>query len=173
LKEILGISIEHRAVLVGIGNLGRALTNFNTFSKYNMKIIGLFDNDTNISGTRFGELDILPMNDLKEFVQKNNADVGIIAVPAASGQDVADELVFAEVKAIWNFAPVPVKVPDNIHIRNENLAASLVTLTFWLTQSDKHKKGDPNAKRFSTKSGRSKAAKNTQLDTEETNDKSE
>ncbi len=160
LREILGISVEHRAVLVGVGNLGKALTNFNGFERYNVKIIGLFDSDNKKCKTKIGKLVIMPMEDIKDFVQKHNADDGIIAVPAGVGQEVADELVFAGVKSIWNFAPVPVKVPDGIYLRNENLAASLVTLTFWLTQSEKHKKGDPNARRFSTKSGRSKAVKN-------------
>jgi len=159
LRDILGIDIEHRAVLIGVGHLGTALTNFNGFSRYNVKIIGLFDDDTAKVGQKLGSIEIKPLSQLNSFVINQRADVGIISVPATAGQSIADKLVEAGIKSIWNFAPVPVKVPSDIYIRNENLAASLVTLTFWLTQKDMEKRGDPNAKRFSSKSGRSKSAK--------------
>ena len=159
LREMLGIDIEHRAVLIGVGHLGTALSNFNGFSRYNVNIIGLFDNDKTKFGTKIGNLYVQSMDDLSDFVKKHKADVGVILVPASEGQNVADQLVNAGVTSIWNFAPLPVKVPKEIYIRNENLAASLVTLTFWLTQKEMENRGDPHAKKLSKKSGRSKSVK--------------
>ncbi|MCD4657543.1 MAG: redox-sensing transcriptional repressor Rex [Planctomycetes bacterium] len=163
LREMLGIDIEHRAVLVGVGHLGTALSNFNGFSRYNVKIVGLFDNDKSKHGKQIGKLLVQSMDKLAAFVKQQKANVGVVLVPATEGQIVTDKLVEAGVKSIWNFAPVPVNVPKEIYIRNENLAASLVTLTFWLTQKEMENRGDPNAMKLSNKSGRSKSMKESPI----------
>ncbi len=116
------------AVLVGAGKIGRALMEFDGFSSYGVDIIAGFDKDKSVLGKTESGKDIYPLNRLSGFCKKHPVRVGVIAVPDDDAQAVCDLLVKAGVQAIWCFTAVRLKVPDEIFVRYENLAASLAAL---------------------------------------------
>lgn len=115
------------AVLVGAGKLGQALLDYNGFEVFGLNILAGFDRDPAAERTSEGT-PIYPMSRLEDFCRDHNAQVGIITVPAAQAQQVCDTLVACGVQAIWNFAPVHLKVPAHIPVQSENLAVSLTEL---------------------------------------------
>ena len=127
IKSYLGYDNYDEAVLVGVGNLGRVLLQYNGFINYGLEILAGFD----IAPTarKIAGKAILPMSKIESFVKRLKIKIAIIAVPADAAQQVADILVACGVQAIWNFAPTSLSLPSNILIKNENLAASLAALT--------------------------------------------
>ncbi len=123
----LGQGDMTNAVLVGAGKLGKALLEFDDFEDYGVKIIAAFDcNPIPIKYNR--SIEILPMNDFDSFCKKNNVRIGIITVGTGSAQNVCDCMVESGIKAIWNFAPCNLEVPDGILLKQERLALSLAYL---------------------------------------------
>ena len=127
LEEALGYNRLTPAVLVGAGKLGRALMQYDEFSRYGVKITAAFDsNERTISlGSK---TEILPMNQFEYFCKTENIKLGIITVSEGSAQEVCDQMVKSGITAIWNFAPCKLKVPAGILLQNENLALSLAHL---------------------------------------------
>ena len=114
------------AVLVGAGKLGRALLDYDGFENFGVKIIAGFDcNETTL---KKGAKEILPIKDIKAYCRTHDVKLGIITVGAGSAQEVCDKLVDSGIKAIWNFAPIVLKVPSGVLLKQENLALSLAYL---------------------------------------------
>ena len=116
------------AVICGAGKIGKALLSFDGFEEYGIKMIAAFDNDEGKLGDYDGK-PIYPIGALKKFVKSERVKIGVIAVPDRFAQDVCDQLILSGVKAIWNFAPTRLNVPDGVVLRNENLAVSLAVLS--------------------------------------------
>jgi len=131
--KILGVDKKWPAVLIGAGNLGRALINYGGFSKMGLKITDIFDNDLNKIGNRVGTIKVKSINDLEETINEKDINLGIVTVPADSAQEVVDKLVDYGIKAIWNFSPTRLYVPDDIFVRNEDLAVGIVSLIYHLS----------------------------------------
>ena len=129
IEEYFGYSETKFAVLVGVGHLGKALLSYNKFEKYGLKIIAAFEHNANKIGGCIAEKRIYGLDDLAAFVKEQNVSIGIITVPKAAAQNIADLLVRAGVKAIWNFAPIMLKTPKTVAVRNEDMAASLAKLS--------------------------------------------
>ena len=127
LKIFLGYDRYDEAVLVGVGALGHVLLHYGGFSKYGLDIVAGFDIDP--KERKVGEKHVLHIDKMVPFLKRTHINIGIIAVPTSEAQGVADLLVAAGVQAIWNFAPTTLKLPDNILVKNENLAASLAALS--------------------------------------------
>ena len=126
IESHLGYERLTNAVLVGAGKLGRALLDYDGFEDYGVKIVAGFDcNETVLTK---GTKDILPIRDIEVYCREHDVKLGIITVGQGSAQDVCDKLVECGIKAIWNFAPVTLKVPNGILLRQENLALSLAYL---------------------------------------------
>lgn len=136
--KILGLSDKWRVVIVGSGHLGTALTMYRGFRERGFVIIALFDIDPAKIGQKANEIPILPMTDLETTVKESQVEIGIIAVPADQAQMVADRLVEAGVNAILNFAPRVLSVPEEIELRNVDLAVNLEILTFNLGIKREH-----------------------------------
>lgn len=134
LEDILGIINDKEAVLVGAGKLGAALAGYAGFRKYGLDIVALFDIDPDKIGTEVGEKSIFPLHKLPNLVQRLNIQLGIIAVPASVAQEIADLMVAAGITVIWNFAPVNLKVPQDVWVENEDLASRLAMLSYQITQ---------------------------------------
>ena len=114
------------AVLVGAGKLGRALLDYDGFENFGVKIIAGFDcNETTL---KKGAKEILPIKDIKAYCRTHDVKLGIITVGVGSAQEVCDKLVDSGIKAIWNFAPIILKVPSGVLLKQENLALSLAYL---------------------------------------------
>ena len=126
LERHLGYERLTSAVLVGAGKLGKALLDYEGFEDFGVKIVAGFDQDE--SALQKGSKEILPMTELKAYCRSHGIKLGVITVGQASAQEVCDSLVASGVKAIWNFAPVTLKVPEGVLLKQENLALSLAYL---------------------------------------------
>ena len=132
--EILGLDNHWNVAVVGIGHLGAALANYQNFFSLGFNMVALFDQDPKVIGSTVNHIIIDDIANLMPVVRKRHVHIGIIAVPAAFAQEVADQLVVAGVLGIWNFAPVKMIVPPNMHIVNEDLSVGLSHLSYRLTR---------------------------------------
>lgn len=129
-KHILGTDRTWNVLLVGYGNLGRALASYRGFDAKGFKLVAVFDADPAIVGKPHGDLIILPLTELASTIQKQNVRLAMIAVPADSAQEVTDQVVAAGVRGILNFAPANVSVPPNVSVTAVDLAVQLEQLSF-------------------------------------------
>ncbi len=134
LKEFLGYNAIKGAIIVGAGNLGRALMSYRGFSEYGLTIIAGFDSNPALVGCRIDGKEILSLDDLGSYCRENGVEIGVITTPAAYAQEVSDLLVSAGIKAIWNFAPAHIYVPNGVLVQNENMACSLALLSKHLNE---------------------------------------
>lgn len=128
----LGYADINEAIVVGIGNLGKALLTYPGFEECGVRIIAAFDNDSNVVGEEVGNKNVFAMSRLRNLVERMKVKIGIITVPEESAQEVANLMVSAGIKAIWNFAPIHLNVPEDVLVRNENLAVCLSLLSIQL-----------------------------------------
>ena len=131
--RILGVDEVWTTILVGAGNLGRALVDYKGFEKMGMKLVGVMDADSSKIGNKIGGVKIQNIKKMDEIVEKNDVKLGIITVPTDAAQEVADEMVEAGIEAIWNFAPTRLHVPEDVTVRNEDLAIGIVSLIYHLS----------------------------------------
>ncbi len=139
IEQFLGYDNTTDAVLIGAGKLGQALLDYSGFSEYGLRILAAFDAAPNAQNTDGGK-PILSMDRLKTFCDEHKVRMGIITVPAAHAQAVCDQLIACGIRAVWNFAPTHLDVPDNILVQNENMATSLAVLSMHLQAQRKDKK---------------------------------
>lgn len=135
----LGYNNIDDAVLVGAGQLGRALLAYKGFEEKGVRIVAAFDADPALAGAGFGGKKVLPLDKLAALVKRMKVHIGIITVPAEAAQEVCDLMVQGGILAVWNFAPVLLKVPEGVLVQNENMAAGLALLSQHL--ADKLKAG--------------------------------
>ncbi len=136
LESFLGYNNTRDAVLVGAGGLGKAILGYDGFSKYGLNIVAAFDSNDAVVGTKINGKQVYSIDKLQSIVERLNIRLGIICVPSRSAQEVADIMVVAGIKAIWNFASVHLNIPPNIAIKSEDLAANLALLSMQLTSND-------------------------------------
>ena len=129
IEEYLGCYNTNKAVLVGVGSLGKALLGYKGFKDYGLEIVGAFDSYSGIIGEKIKGVVVHSLDSLPSFIEENNIHIGIITVPVEHAQEVCDKLVSCGVQAIWNFAPSILNVPAGIFIQTENMASSLAVLT--------------------------------------------
>ena len=132
--EILGLNNHWNIAVVGIGHLGAALANYQNFVSLGFNLVALFDQDPKVIVKTVNHVTVEDIRNVKAIVKERNIQIGIIAVPAAFAQGVADKLVDAGVKGIWNFAPIKMEVPDSMHIINEDLSIGLSSLSYYITR---------------------------------------
>ena len=129
IEEYLGCRNTKKAVLVGVGSLGKALLGYTGFKDYGLEIVGAFDSYAGLVGNEIKGVTVSSLDRLETFIKENDIHIGIITVPVDYAQEVCDRLVNCGVQAIWNFAPTILSVPSNIFIQTENMASSLAVLT--------------------------------------------
>lgn len=129
-RRILGTDKTWNVLLVGAGNLGRALLAYRGFSAKGFRLVAVFDNDPAKVGQRRGSLVIQPLDELEATIERDAIRLGIIAVPADAGQSLADRLVAAGIRGLLNFAPVSINVPGEIALNAVDLAVQLEQLSF-------------------------------------------
>jgi redox-sensing transcriptional repressor len=132
LRQILGIDREWTMVLVGVGQLGRAILQYGGFSPQGFRILAAFDTDTRVIGETIEGLTVRPVDELSTALSSMHVDIGIVATPAATAQSVIDALVSCRVKAILNYAPIAAQVPSGIHIKDIDPVLALQSMTFYL-----------------------------------------
>jgi len=134
LDELFGIKRKTAVVIVGAGQLGSALANYQGFAKFGIEIVAIFDNDPEKIGQFVSNLMVLPLKDLNRVVRRFNVEIGVICVPKESAQEVVNLLVACGIKGIWNFAPIELEVPEDVLVVNEDITQSLLTLKHLLNR---------------------------------------
>ncbi len=137
LQEFLDYNNTKDAIIIGAGDLGKALLGYDGFKGYGLNIVAAFDVNPQLAGTYIKEKPIFSVEKLPELIQRMNIHIGIITTPAHTAQDICDVLVESGVQAIWNFAPTSLTVPEDIIVQNENMATSLAILSNKLNEKMK------------------------------------
>jgi redox-sensing transcriptional repressor len=134
IENFLGWNNVNEAFLVGVGNLGKALLGHERFSKFGLRIVASFDTDPAKIGQWIHQKAVLPLDKLADLAPRMSILLGIITTPAEAAQAVADEMVKGRIQAIWNFAPVKLRVPEDIIVHNEDLYSTLASLSWKLAR---------------------------------------
>lgn len=130
--EILGLNKSYNVALIGIGNIGLALIDYNEFKIQGFLIRVLFDNDKTKVGKVIKGLRINHIDSLCTEIKNEKIDIGILAVPANAAQDVVDKMITCGVRGFLNFAPVSIHTPGNVIVRNENMSIELEAISYYL-----------------------------------------
>lgn len=130
ISKILGLDRTHNFIIIGAGNLGRALGNYINFERRGFIFKGIFDNNPSLIGQDVRGVKVLPMDDMEAFVRENDIDIAVLAIPKNSAISVADRLSKNGIKAIWNFAHVDLHMPEGIQVENVHLSDSLMKLSY-------------------------------------------
>ena len=137
INAYFGKKERDKVVLAGMGNIGKAIVQNTDFEKHNIEIVASFDLNPAIQRKKYS-IPILPMEKCKEIIVNQNIDVAILAVPAYSAQSVCDQLIQCGIRGIMNFAPVNLKIPDNIYVSNVRLVDELQQVIYHVKQQKKH-----------------------------------
>lgn len=128
--KILGLDRQHNFIIIGAGNLGRALGNYINFEKRGFIFRGVFDENPALIGSRIRGVKVMPMNEIEHFIRENDIDIAVLAIPKSGAVSVAEKLVRTGIHAIWNFAHVDLNVPEGIQVENVHLSDSLMKLSY-------------------------------------------
>jgi redox-sensing transcriptional repressor len=130
IRSVLDLETPKNTCLIGYGNLGRALVSSSIWSRAGFKLAAIFDRDTRLIGNQAAGLRVRNVTEIFGVVKAEQIIAGVIAVPAQVAQETADMMVGAGIRAIWNFAPVKLHVPDDVVVENQSLAWGLITLSY-------------------------------------------
>ena len=134
--KIVGLDRAYKTIIIGAGNLGQALAKYSSFGKYGFNLEGIFDVNPKMIGLTINDIPVLDMDDVLDFIKENNVDIAYICTGRSSAQDVADSLVGAGIRAIWNFAPIDLKVNEGVYVENVHLIDNLLTLSYFLKEKE-------------------------------------
>ncbi len=137
IAHILGLEKKWNVGLVGFGNIGRALLQYEEFKKQGFQINDIFDADQQKIGMRVGDIKIHSVDDACSVVKEKNIEIIIVAVPAPHAQKTVDIFIKCGIKAFLNFAPITVKTPEEILVKQENMAIEMESLSYFLTNKKK------------------------------------
>ena len=132
-RRILGTDKKSNVILVGVGNLGRALISYRGFGKQGFEIVAVFDKDGRVVGKELAGYPVQPMSKLSEQVRTHGVRLAVLTVPASAAQEVADALVAAGIRGILNFAPTALKVDPKVRVTSVDLAVHMEQLSFMLS----------------------------------------
>ncbi len=136
LNQILGLTREWAMVLVGVGQLGRAILAYDGFAPQGFRIIAAFDDNPDIIGTTVDGRTVKAVGELAATLNEQHADIGIVAVPSGSAQAVIDSMVACGVKAILNYAPIAAQAPPHVRIKDIDPVVALQSMTFYIKDQD-------------------------------------
>lgn len=128
--KILGVDKQHNMIIIGAGNLGRALANYANFEKRGFVVKGMFDCNPELIGRECRGAKIMPMEEMADFIRDNNIEIMALTIPKTSANEVARMAVEAGIKGIWNFAHMDLIVPSDVVVENVHLSESLMTLSY-------------------------------------------
>ncbi len=131
---ILGLDITHHVVILGAGNLGRALANFVQFERRGFKVVGLFDVNPELKGRSVRNVKIMMIDEFDGFVKENKVDIAAFTMPRDKAQLMVDKVVSLKIPAIWNFANMELSLPDDVIVENVHLSDSLMQLSYDLAK---------------------------------------
>lgn len=139
ISKILGLDTQHSFVIIGAGNLGRALGNYLNFERRGFIFSGIFDKNPELAGKLVRGVEIRPMDELESFLQNNSIDIAVLTIPKTGAVGLVDLLVNNGIKAIWNFAHVDLDVPEGVQVENVHLSDSLMKLSYNISRYNEEK----------------------------------
>lgn len=134
LSKILGIDREYKCIIVGYGNIGKALYQYKGFGEAGYEFKAIFDHD--IENIHEENVEVLQSDQLKDYLSKNDIDIAILSIPKKEAQKVCDVLCESGIKGIWNFVPEDLKTSNGVVLENVHLDESLYTLTYFINNPD-------------------------------------
>lgn len=134
--KILGIDRTHNMIIVGAGNLGRAIVNYSDFEKRGFVVKGVFDHNPEIKGQKIRGIEIRMIDELADFIKKNNIEIVALTIPKNAAKEIAQVVAGAGVKAIWNFAHTDLNLPDDVIVENVHLSESLMRLSYTIANRE-------------------------------------
>lgn len=132
--KILGLTKKYNMIIVGAGNLGRALANYTDFERLGFVLDCMFDTKDDLIGTSIRGVEIMDIADLERYMQEHKVDIAAITIPKEYAPEVARNLVNWGVRSIWNFAPIDLHLPTDVKVENVHLADSLLRLSYNLKE---------------------------------------
>ncbi len=136
LRELLGICNKHRMVVVGAGNLGRAIISYKDFENEGFFIDAIFDSNLMLEGMQLNGIPIMNIKFFENYLENNDIDIVVIATPADAAEKVFRKAVAGKVRGIWNFAPIDLRSCDEAEVVNVHLSDSLLTLSFRINEKE-------------------------------------
>jgi len=140
IENILGLDRIYKTIIIGAGNIGRAIANFSFFEESGFKLYGIFDNNSMKIGSTVNNIKVLPIDEVESFIKENSIEIGILCTPKGGTQKIAERLANCGIKGIWNFAPVDLKLNNNIIVENVHLSESLFTISYLLKEHEEQNK---------------------------------
>ncbi|MDR0886127.1 MAG: redox-sensing transcriptional repressor Rex [Clostridiales Family XIII bacterium] len=136
IAAILGIDREYSLVMVGLGNLGQAIANYNYFYKSGFVVKAMFDINPKIVGSQINDITVDHIDNLPKYLRTHNIDIGVISTEKESAQGIAEVFVEGKIKGIWNFAPTYLDVPDDVVLEDVHLSDSLWSLAYYINEQE-------------------------------------
>lgn len=134
IAKILGIDRQHNLIIIGAGNLGQAIANYANFERRGFIIKGMFDVNPRLIGLVVRGIEIRGVEELEKFIVENDVQIAALTIPKTKAPEIADRLVKAGIKAIWNFAHTDLDAPEDVIVENVHLSESLMALSYNLSQ---------------------------------------
>lgn len=128
--KILGLDKSYSVIIIGAGNLGQALANYTDFERRGFYIKGIFDVNPVLAGMTIRGVEIRMLDELEEFIKKNTVNIAALTIPKLKAPALAKDLVRMGIRAIWNFAPIDLSLPNDVMVENVHLAESLMKLSY-------------------------------------------
>ncbi len=138
--KILGLDKNFSMIIIGAGNLGQAIANYKDFERRGFNVVGIFDVNPKLEGISIRDIPIRNVDELEDFIKNNNVQIAALTIPKVQAPAIARELVDFGIKAIWNFAPIDLNLPEEIIVENVHLAESLMQLSYALTARERENK---------------------------------
>ncbi len=140
ISAILGLDKQYKMVIVGAGNLGQAIVNHTYYYKSGFIVSAIFEVNPKLIGLKINDIEVMDYENIVEYVEENEIDIGIICTTMDAAQEVADKLCFAGVKGLWNFASVDIETPSHVAIENVHITDSLYSLAYHINGAQEHNK---------------------------------
>ena len=135
--KILGLEQDHNIIIIGAGNLGRAIVNYADFEKRGFVVCGVFDSNKALEGQVIRDnISIMMMDNLENFIQENNIEIVALTIPKEAARQIGKRVADAGIKAIWNFAHTDLNLPDDVIVENVHLSESLMRLSYTIANKD-------------------------------------
>lgn len=135
IEKILGLENKYKTIIIGAGNMGHALANYENFRKRGFTLIGIFDINPEIVGTVINGIKVQHIDELERFVSKHEVHIAMITVPYEKTPEVASRAARAGIKGLWNFSPMDLKLPYDVIIENVHLSDSLMVLGYKINEA--------------------------------------
>jgi redox-sensing transcriptional repressor len=134
IAKILGLDKKYRLIIIGAGNIGQAMANYTGYYEADYEVVALFDKNPKLIGLSIRNALINDIDNLESFLNEEKIDIAVICTPKNVSQQIAERVVQCGIKAIWNFAPKDLKMPETVYVENVHLNESLFSLTYYYNQ---------------------------------------